>query len=89
MEADELRTRIAAFPRWNQRFEFENGVVTPIGDRSLINRQQQRYAYFFERLLAATGGRCAGVASSISAVTPASGRLRRMRPAPTSCSAWI
>jgi SAM-dependent methyltransferase len=56
VEAEELRRRIAAFPRWNYRFEFDGGVSTPVGDRSRINRSEQRRAYFFERLLAAAGG---------------------------------
>ena len=60
VEAEELRRRIAAFPVWNYRFEFEGGIVTPVNDRGLVNRQRQRYAYLFERLLALTGGSLSG-----------------------------
>jgi SAM-dependent methyltransferase len=60
VEADELRRRIAAFPRWNYRFEFEGGIVTPMNDRGLVNRQRQRYSYVFERLLGLTGGSLSG-----------------------------
>lgn len=60
MDAAELSRRIAAFPRWHYRFEFEGGVATPINDRGLINRQRQRYVYFFEALLALYGGSLAG-----------------------------
>ncbi len=60
MEAEELRRRIAAFPRWAYHFEFDGGVSTPVGDRSRINRNQQRRAYFFERLLQAAGGSLRG-----------------------------
>jgi SAM-dependent methyltransferase len=60
MEAEELQDRIAAFPFWNYRFQFENGVSTPVTDRSLIIRHQQRRRYFFEPLLALTGGSLRG-----------------------------
>jgi tRNA (mo5U34)-methyltransferase len=60
VEPEELRSRISAFPRWHYRFEFAGGVSTPVGDRAQVNRQRQRYAYFFERLLAATGGSLRG-----------------------------
>jgi tRNA (mo5U34)-methyltransferase len=60
VEPEELRRRISAFPRWHYRFEFANGVSTPVGDRAQINRQRQRYAYFFERLLTAAGGSLRG-----------------------------
>ncbi|HEV2974355.1 MAG TPA: methyltransferase domain-containing protein [Solirubrobacteraceae bacterium] len=61
MDADELRQRIAAFPRWAYRFEFDGGVSTPVGERSRINRQRQRHAYFFSRLLALSGGTLRGL----------------------------
>jgi SAM-dependent methyltransferase len=60
VEAEELRRRIAAFPRWNYRFEFDDGVSTPVGDRSRINRNEQRRAYFFDRLLQVCGGSLRG-----------------------------
>ncbi len=60
MEAEELRRRIAAFPRWNYRFEFDDGVSTPVGDRARVNRNEQRRAYFFERLLQLAGGSLRG-----------------------------
>jgi SAM-dependent methyltransferase len=60
VEPEELRRRISAFPRWHYRFEFANGVSTPVSDRAQINRQRQRYAYFFERLLTAAGGSLRG-----------------------------
>jgi SAM-dependent methyltransferase len=60
VEADELRTRIAAFPRWHYRFDFDGAISTPVSNRGLINRQRQRYSYFFERLLSVTGGSLSG-----------------------------
>lgn len=61
MDAEQLRERIAAFPRWHYRFEFDGGLSTPAGDRGRVNRQAQRYAYFFTRLLQATGGTLQGM----------------------------
>jgi SAM-dependent methyltransferase len=60
MEAQELEERIAAFPRWNYRFEFDGGVVTPVARRGQINRHEQRRRYFFDALLSVTGGSLSG-----------------------------
>jgi tRNA (mo5U34)-methyltransferase len=60
VQPEELRERIAAFPRWNYLFEFDNGVSTPVGDRARINRNRERRSYFFERLLTVTGGSLRG-----------------------------
>jgi len=60
VEAQELQDRIAAFPRWHYRFEFDNGVSTPVPDREVINRHEQRRRYFFEALLSVTGGSLRG-----------------------------
>jgi SAM-dependent methyltransferase len=56
MDAEDARRRIAEFPRWEYRFEFDDGLSTPVADRQRINRQQQRHAYFFKRLLELIGG---------------------------------
>jgi 2-polyprenyl-3-methyl-5-hydroxy-6-metoxy-1,4-benzoquinol methylase len=56
VDAEELRKRVDAFPSWNYRFELAGGVATPVGDKRLVNRQHQRYRYFFQRLLGASGG---------------------------------
>ena len=60
MEAHELEERIAAFPRWHYRFEFDNGVSTPIPDRGQRNRHEQRRRYFFDALVRLTGGSLSG-----------------------------
>jgi tRNA (mo5U34)-methyltransferase len=60
MEARELERRIAAFPRWRYAFSFQDGVTTPVADRSAVNRHEQRRRYFFEPLLRLTGGTLAG-----------------------------
>jgi SAM-dependent methyltransferase len=60
VKAEELRARIDSFPRWNYRFEFDDGISTPVGDRARINRNRERRSYFFERLLAVTGGSLQG-----------------------------
>jgi hypothetical protein len=48
MQAEELRERIASFPRWHYRFEFQGGIETPMPDHGMINRHEQRRRYFFE-----------------------------------------
>jgi tRNA (mo5U34)-methyltransferase len=60
MDAHELEQRIASFPRWGYRFEFDNGVRTPALDPSLVNRSEQRRRYFFDRLLGLMGGSLRG-----------------------------
>jgi tRNA (mo5U34)-methyltransferase len=60
VQADELENRIAAFPGWYYRFEFDNGVSTPVADPGTVNRHRQRRAYFFEPLLQLTGGSLSG-----------------------------
>ncbi len=60
MEREELQERIAAFPRWHYRFEFDGGVSTPLVDRDMINRHEQRRRYFFAPLLSTLGGSLEG-----------------------------
>jgi len=60
MQATELEDRIAAFPSWRYRFEFEGGVSTPVHDRGVINRDEQRRRYFFDPLVSLTGGSLRG-----------------------------
>jgi tRNA (mo5U34)-methyltransferase len=59
-EVAALRERIAQFPRWQYRFDFDGGVHTPVLDRARINRHEQRRRYFFDALLSLTGGSLAG-----------------------------
>jgi SAM-dependent methyltransferase len=60
VQAQELRDRIATFPRWNYSFQFGDGISTPLPDRGRINRIEQRRAYIFDRLLELTGGSLRG-----------------------------
>lgn len=60
MQAQDLQRRIAAFPTWSYRFEFEDGVATPLFNRAMVNRHEQRRHYFFEALLRVTGGSLRG-----------------------------
>lgn len=60
MQAQELEDRIAALPGWGYEFVFDGGIRTPTPGRGIVNRQQQRRRYFFERLLSLTGGTLAG-----------------------------
>jgi SAM-dependent methyltransferase len=61
VKPDQLETRIAEFLHWNYRFEFDNGVRTPVLDRRLVNRQVQRKRYFFDALVRLFGGSLAGL----------------------------
>lgn len=60
MESHELQERIAEFPRWHYKFDFDDGVTTPVLDRGRINRHEQRRRYFFDALLRVTGGSLSG-----------------------------
>ncbi len=60
MNAQELQDRIAAFPYWHYRFDFDEGISTPVHDRSIVNRHEQRRSYFFEPLVRALGGSLQG-----------------------------
>ena len=60
MEARELEERIAAFPGWRYRFEFEDGVSTPVSAHGMVNRHAQRRRYFFAALLELLGGSLRG-----------------------------
>ena len=64
MEPKELERRVAEFPRWHYKFEFDNGVstltdsgATPrIYRKNHIRRHEHRRHYFFDALLQVTGG---------------------------------
>jgi SAM-dependent methyltransferase len=60
VQTPELQERIAEFPRWHYRFEFEGGVSTPVVDLGRVNRHAQRRRYFFDALLQVTGGTLEG-----------------------------
>ncbi len=56
----DLQERIDAFARWHYRFEFDEGVTTPVPDWSRVNRHEQRRRYFFDALVAVMGGSLRG-----------------------------
>jgi SAM-dependent methyltransferase len=60
MEAGEIEARIAGFARWNYRFQFENGVSTPVQSPAVVNRHEQRRRYFFDALVGLCGGSLRG-----------------------------
>jgi len=61
MQPAELEERIAAFPRWHYRFQFDGGIETPVAQVGQINRHQQRRDYFFAPLLELAGGTLEGM----------------------------
>jgi SAM-dependent methyltransferase len=60
MNTDELEERIAAFVNWDYRFEFDDGTTTPLLDKRMVNRQEQRRRYFFDALIRLYGGSLSG-----------------------------
>ena len=61
MQPAELEERIAAFPRWHYRFQFDGGIETPVARIGQINRHEQRRRYFFDALLEIAGGTLEGL----------------------------
>jgi len=59
-ELEKLEERIAAFPWWYYRFEFEGGVSTPVLGDGMVNRAEQLHGYILDALLRATGGSLGG-----------------------------
>jgi len=57
----ELEERIASFPWWYYRFEFDGGVRTPVLSGASVNRAQQLHRYLFDALLGLTGGSLRGL----------------------------
>jgi len=60
MERRELEERIAELGPWHYRFEFDDGLVTPIANPQNVNRHEQRRRYFFDPLLRVVGGSLKG-----------------------------
>lgn len=60
MDHDELRAKIASFPRWHYEFDLD-GLVTPIFDERHITRHEQRSRYFFDALVDVCGGSLKGL----------------------------
>ena len=74
MQPAELEERIAAFPRWHYRFQFDGGIETPVARIGQINRHEQRRRYFFAALQEIAGGRSRACACSTSDATRGCGR---------------
>jgi SAM-dependent methyltransferase len=60
VDRQELQGRIAELAPWHYRFEFEDGVTTPIENPAMLNRHEQRRRYFFEPLVQLAGGSLKG-----------------------------
>jgi SAM-dependent methyltransferase len=60
LDVADLTRRVNAFGRWHYEIDLGHGVVTPIHDRSWVNRHRQRAQYFFEPLVGLCGGTLAG-----------------------------
>jgi SAM-dependent methyltransferase len=60
MDANELQSRVKAFPRWHYRFELGHGVETTPYRSIGVNRQEQRRRYLIGGLLDVTEGSLEG-----------------------------
>jgi tRNA (mo5U34)-methyltransferase len=56
---EEVKQKIASFPRWHYRFDLK-GNLTPIYDERVAVRHEQRKKYFFDPLVQLLGGSLAG-----------------------------
>jgi len=56
----ELARRIEGFPQWHYQFNLK-GIMTPIFDKSHLNRHEQRKRYFFDPLVRLLGGSLEGM----------------------------
>ena len=59
MRDEEIREKIASFPRWHYRFDLK-GNPTPVFDENWVQRHQQRKRYFFDPLVQLFGDDLAG-----------------------------
>ena len=59
MENTEIVNKINSFSRWHYQFNLK-GHLTPIFDKQLINRHQERKRYFFDPLVQFLGGSLSG-----------------------------
>lgn len=55
-----LADRVNSFAQWHYEIDLGDGVVTPIFDRTVVNRHKQRERYFFDPLVTLCGGSLAG-----------------------------
>lgn len=59
MRDEEIRQRIASFPRWHYQFDLK-GNLTPIFKEKSVSRHRERKKYFFDPLVELSGGSLAG-----------------------------
>lgn len=59
MQDEEIRQKIASFPRWHYQFDLR-GNPTPIRRKDRANRHEQRKKHFFDPVVELFGGSLAG-----------------------------
>src|SRR5215210_3863152 len=59
MQDEEIRQKIASFPRWHYQFDLR-GNLTPIHKKSRVNRHVQRKKHFFDPVVRLFGGSLEG-----------------------------
>jgi hypothetical protein len=84
MQDEEIRQKIASFPRWHYQFDLR-GNLTPIHKERRAIRHAQRKKHFFGPIVRLFGGSLEGKRFWISLATLGTGRSRRSRQVPTTC----
>jgi tRNA (mo5U34)-methyltransferase len=59
MQDEEIRQKIASFPRWHYQFDLR-GNHTPIHKQGRVNRHTQRKKHFFDPVVSLFGGSLEG-----------------------------
>lgn len=59
MQDEQIKQKIASFPRWHYRFDLK-GNPTPVSSEGIVIRHQQRKKYFFDPLVQLFDGSLAG-----------------------------
>src|SRR5215218_273498 len=59
MHDEEIKEKIASFPRWHYQFDLK-GNLTPVPHERLVKRHQRRKKYFFDPLVGLLGGSLEG-----------------------------
>src|SRR5918993_5573283 len=84
MQDEEIRQKIASFPRWHYQFDLR-GNLTPIHKKPRVNRHTQRKKHFFDPLVRLFGGHWKAKGSWIWHPTLGTGRSPPSRRVPTTC----
>lgn len=86
MDQEEIRAKIASFPRWHYQFDLA-GNLTPIFREKWIVRHRERKRYFFDPVVQLFGGSLKGKRVLDLGCNAGFWSLNAAEAGPTSCSA--